>query len=78
MADPKELPWHLIHEDEIWTDEPVSQYVGTIENSDYPSDSSLGQYIVDMHNVQIDKVENSLLANHFDYEKMVAELREGA
>ena len=78
MADPKDLPWHLIHEDEIWTIEPVSQYVGTIKNSDYPSNSSLGQYIVDMHNAQIDKIENSLPANHFDYEKMVAELREGA
>lgn len=73
MADPKDVPWHLIHEDEIWTDEPVSQYVGTIENKDYPSNSSLGQYIVDMHNAQIDKIENSL---PFDYEKMVAELRE--
>lgn len=78
MADPKEVPWHLIHEDEIWTDESVSQYVGTIENLDYPSNSSLGQYIVDMHNAQIDKVENSGPVTYFDYEKMVDELREGA
>lgn len=78
MADPKDLPWHLIHEDEIWTIESESQYVGTIENSDYPSDSSLGQYIVDMHNAQIDKIENSLPTNHFDYEKWVSELWEGA
>lgn len=78
MADPKDLPWHLIHEDEIWTIEPESQYVGTIENSDYPADSSLGQYIVDMHNAQLDKIENSLPATHFDYEKWVSELWEEA
>ena len=41
-------------------------------------DTLTANYIVDMHNAQIDKIENSLSLNHFDYEKMVDELREGA
>jgi hypothetical protein len=76
MADLKEVSWDLIHEDEIWTDEPEPRFVASTANLDYPSNSSLGQYIVDLHNAQIEKAVNSI--GTFDYEKMVAELREGA
>jgi len=83
MTDPdavKKLPWQLLHNDEIWTMDPdphgETTFVATVENPEYPSDSALGEYIVAMHNAQIDKIENALAANHFDYEKLVAELRE--
>lgn len=67
--------------DQIWT---VS-YGGDIEvrtaDGDLVAvvqDTLTANYIVDMHNAQIDKIENSGFPTHFDYEKMVAELREGA
>lgn len=41
-------------------------------------DTLTANYIVDMHNAQIDKIENSSSVTYFDYEKMVAELQEGA
>lgn len=85
MKDPgkmKLLPWQLMHNDEIWTlnPDPCGEitFIGSVENPEYPSDSVLGQYIVDMHNAQIDKIENSGSVTYFDYEKMVADLREGA
>lgn len=40
------------------------------------SDTATANYIAQMHNAQIDKIENALAANHFDYEKFVGELRE--
>ena len=39
-------------------------------------DTLTANYIVDMHNAQIDKIENSVSPNHFNYEKMVVDLRE--
>lgn len=85
MKDPgkmKLLPWQLMRNDEIWTLNPDPRgeitFIGSVENPEYPLDSALAQYIVDMHNAQIDKIENSSSVTYFDYEKMVAELREGA
>lgn len=66
--DPTQEYWELRHEDEIWT--ASGQYVGTCENPDYPSNSSLVMYIVDMHNAQIDKIKNSVSTINPDYGNM--------
>lgn len=69
MNDPKILLWELRHEDEVWTsDGEIGQYIGTFENPDYPENSSLAQYVVNMHNTQLDK------AQPFDFEKFRKDL----
>lgn len=52
------VKWEVRHEDEIWTDEEapqvrIGEYVATCENPDYPENSSLAQYIVNLHNKEI-------------------------
>lgn len=37
------------------------------------SDTATATYIADMHNAQLDRIENSL---GFDYDKLISELRE--
>lgn len=59
MSNPKEVLWQLRHEDEVWTEE--DEFICNCQNPDYPGDSSIARYIVEMHNAQIDKTENSKL-----------------
>lgn len=68
MNDPKTTLWELRHEDEIWTKD--DQYVGICENPDYPSNSGLTQYIVNMHNTLIDQAQVQM----FDFDKFKEEL----
>jgi len=54
------VAWHVRHNDEIWTDETgvgvrIGQYIATCENPEYPEDSRLAHYIVNLHNKEIEE-----------------------
>lgn len=70
--DPTQEYWELRHEDEIWT--VSDRYIGTCANPDYPSNSSLVMYIVNMHNSMLDRAN----MQPFCYDTLISELREGA
>lgn len=58
MADWKSVPWQLRHEDEIWTED--DRYICSCTNPDYPENSSIATYLVEIHNAQINMIENSI------------------
>jgi hypothetical protein len=67
---PTQEYWELRHKDKIWT--ASNQYVGTCENPDYPSNSSLVMHIVNMHNSILDQAN----VQPFCYDTLIGELRE--
>lgn len=58
MTDWKSVPWQLRHEDEIWTED--DRYICSCANPDYPENSSITTYLVELHNAQISMIENSI------------------
>ena len=72
MEDPKFLLWEVRHKDEVWTSEgDTGQYVGTFSNPDYSDNSSLAQYVVNMHNTLLDQTK----VQPFCYDTLIGELR---
>lgn len=72
MKNVKESLWELRHEDEIWTKE--GGYVGIFDNPEYPRNSSIAAYIVELHNAQIDQLDNSIdYVDHHNFFNMTEE-----